>query len=101
MIERGYCGARGRRHRRTAIGAGGFPGRCCPTSPTRTRSHWWLAKRRYLVDELGVDGFKTDGGEHAWGDDLRYADGTRGDERNNRFPVLYAEAYHRCSTGRR
>ncbi len=55
---------------------------------------WWLAKRRYLVDELGIDGFKTDGGEHAWGRDLRYADGTRGSETNNRYPVLYAAAYH-------
>ena len=26
-----------------------------------------LAKRRYLLDEVGIDGFKTDGGEHAWG----------------------------------
>jgi alpha-glucosidase (family GH31 glycosyl hydrolase) len=55
---------------------------------------WWLAKRRYLVDELGIDGFKTDGGEHAWGDDLRYADGSRGDAGNNRYPVAYAAAYH-------
>jgi alpha-glucosidase (family GH31 glycosyl hydrolase) len=54
---------------------------------------WWLEKRRYLVEELGIDGFKTDGGEHAWGDDLRYADGSRGSETNNRYPVLYASAY--------
>jgi alpha-glucosidase (family GH31 glycosyl hydrolase) len=63
---------------------------------------WWLAKRRYLVDELGVDGFKTDGGEHGWGDDLRYADGSRGDAGNNRYPLAYAAAYHEllASAGR-
>ncbi len=55
---------------------------------------WWLAKRRYLVAELGIDGFKTDGGEHAWGDDLRYADGRPGAEVNNEYPVLYQAAYH-------
>jgi alpha-glucosidase (family GH31 glycosyl hydrolase) len=55
---------------------------------------WWLAKRRYLVEEVGVDGFKTDGSEHAWGGDLRYADGSRGIDTNNRYPVLYAAAYH-------
>ena len=55
---------------------------------------WWLAKRRYLIDEVGVDGFKTDGGEHAWSPELRYADGSRGGETNNRYPVLYAHAYH-------
>ena len=56
---------------------------------------WWLSKRRYLVEELGIDGFKTDGGEHAWGDHLRYADGRRGAEVNNEYPVLYQAAYHR------
>ncbi len=55
---------------------------------------WWLEKRRYLVEDLGVDGFKTDGGEHPWGDDLRYADGRRGDQANNEYPVHYQAAYH-------
>ena len=43
---------------------------------------WWLAKRRYLVDELGIDGFKTDGGEHAWPSSisLRGRDARRRDE---------------------
>jgi alpha-glucosidase (family GH31 glycosyl hydrolase) len=54
---------------------------------------WWLDKRRWLVRDLGIDGFKTDGGEHAWGTDLRYADGSRGDEGNNRYPVEYAAAF--------
>jgi alpha-glucosidase (family GH31 glycosyl hydrolase) len=71
-----------------------FPGALLPDFTSADARAWWIAKRRYLVDELGVDGFKTDGGEHAWGDDLRYADGTRGAETNNRYPVLYAAAYH-------
>jgi alpha-glucosidase (family GH31 glycosyl hydrolase) len=54
---------------------------------------WWTAKRRYLVEDLDVDGFKTDGGEHAWGHDLRYGDGRRGDEGNNLYPVHYARAF--------
>lgn len=71
-----------------------FPGGLLPdfTSPDATR--WWVDKRRWLVEELGIDGFKTDGGEHPWGDDLRYADGTNGDEANNRYPNRYARAYH-------
>jgi alpha-glucosidase (family GH31 glycosyl hydrolase) len=60
---------------------------------------WWLAKRRYLVEELGIDGFKTDGAEHAWGDDLHYADGSRGDASNNRYPVAYTAAYHELLAG--
>jgi alpha-glucosidase (family GH31 glycosyl hydrolase) len=71
-----------------------FPRALLPDFTSAEVREWWTAKRRYLVEELGVDGFKTDGGEHAWGNDLRYADGTRGAETNNRYPVLYAAAYH-------
>jgi 1,3-alpha-isomaltosidase len=71
-----------------------FPHALLPDFTNPEAREWWLAKRRYLVEEVGIDGFKTDGGEHAWGDELRYADGTRGDQTNNRYPVLYASAYH-------
>jgi alpha-glucosidase (family GH31 glycosyl hydrolase) len=71
-----------------------FPRALLPDFTSAEARAWWTAKRRYLLEELGVDGFKTDGGEHAWGHDLRYADGTSGAETNNRYPVLYAAAYH-------
>ena len=93
MIARGY-GVReadGRPYRNRGWW---FPGALLPDWTNPEAKTWWLAKRRYLVDEVGIDGFKTDGGEHAWGHDLRYADGTRGDVSNNRYPVLYAAAYH-------
>jgi alpha-glucosidase (family GH31 glycosyl hydrolase) len=76
-----------------------FPRALMPDFTSAEARAWWTAKRRYLVEELGVDGFKTDGGEHAWGHDLRYADGTRGAETNNRYPVLYAAAYHELMLG--
>jgi len=60
---------------------------------TQSGRDWWTAKRRYLLDGLDIDGFKTDGGEQAWGDHLRFGDGSRGDEGNNRFPVHYARAF--------
>jgi len=72
-----------------------FPRALLPDLTSPAAAGWWLAKRRYLVDEIGIDGFKTDGGEHAWGADLRYADGTHGDEGNNLYPVRYAAAYAR------
>jgi alpha-glucosidase (family GH31 glycosyl hydrolase) len=55
---------------------------------------WWLKKRAYLLDDLGVDGFKTDGGEHIWGRDLLFSNGMRGDEVWNLYPNLYVGAYH-------
>ena len=71
-----------------------FPGALLPDWTNPEAKAWWLDKRRYLVEEVGIDGFKTDGGEHAWGHDVLYADGTRGDVTNNLYPVLSAAAYH-------
>jgi len=70
-----------------------FPQALMADLSTPEGREWWTAKRRYLVAELDVDGFKTDGGEHAWGHDLRYGDGRRGDEGNNLYPVHYARAF--------
>lgn len=56
---------------------------------------WWFGKRQYLIDDLGVDGFKTDGGEMVWGRDLVFADGTDGLLNRNRYPRDYIFAYYR------
>lgn len=70
-----------------------FPQALLPDMTVPEPTNWWLEKRRYLVEEVGIDGFKTDGGEHAWGDDLRYGNGMHGDQGNNLYPVHYAAAY--------
>jgi alpha-glucosidase (family GH31 glycosyl hydrolase) len=70
-----------------------FPKALMPDLSVERTRRWWTDKRRYLVEDLDVDGFKTDGGEHAWGHDLRYADGRRGDEGNNLYPVHYAKTF--------
>ncbi|BAN03478.1 glycoside hydrolase family 31 protein [Ilumatobacter coccineus] len=97
MIERGYCvrEADGTPYHNRGWW---FPGGLLPDWTNDDARAWWLAKRRYLLDDLGIDGFKTDGGEHAWGSELRYADGTRGDVSNNRFPNHYAAAYQALLT---
>lgn len=70
-----------------------FPQALMPDLSVQRGRDWWTEKRRYLVKDLDVDGFKTDGGEHAWGGDLRYGDGRRGDDGNSLFPVHYARAF--------
>jgi alpha-glucosidase (family GH31 glycosyl hydrolase) len=70
-----------------------FPKALMPDLSVQRTRDWWTEKRRYLVEDLDVDGFKTDGGEHAWGHDLRYADGRLGAEGNNLFPVHYARTF--------
>ena len=70
-----------------------FPGALMPDLTTPDGAAWWAQWRRYLVRDIGVDGFKTDGGEHAWGHDLVFADGTSGEEGANRYPVAYARTF--------
>ncbi len=63
------------------------------TNPNATK--WWLSKRTYLFDDLHIDGFKTDGGEHIFGEDLLFFDGRKGSEMHNAYPNLYLEAYYK------
>ncbi|NQT59356.1 MAG: hypothetical protein HQ557_10280 [Bacteroidetes bacterium] len=57
-------------------------------------AEWWFKKRNYLVKECGVDGFKTDGGEHLWGEDTRFSNEKTGTEMLNAYPNSYIGAYH-------
>lgn len=54
---------------------------------------WWFLQRRYLLEEMGVSGFKTDGGEHLWGYSITNQAGMKGDELINMFPESYTRAY--------
>jgi alpha-glucosidase (family GH31 glycosyl hydrolase) len=93
MVERGYCVHD--EHGEPYRNPGGWFNDALLLDVTNEEAvQWWTERRRYLVEEIGVDGFKTDGGEHAWPASLWYANGTRGGETNNRYPVLYAKAYH-------
>ncbi len=62
------------------------------TNPEARR--WWFNKRAYLLDEIGIDGFKTDGGEHLWGSDVSTFAGETGDEAANAYPTHYLSSYH-------
>lgn len=59
----------------------------------KVATEWWLKKREYLIDDLGIDGFKTDGGEHLWGRELVFSDGRTGSELWNDYPNLYINSY--------
>lgn len=54
---------------------------------------WWFGKRQYLLD-MGVDGFKTDGGEMVFGHDLKFFDGSTGKIMRNKYPNSYIGAYY-------
>lgn len=57
-------------------------------------SRWWFSKRQYLLDDLHVDGFKTDGGECIFGNDLVFSDGSDGRLMRNKYPNDYISAYY-------
>jgi len=56
---------------------------------------WWFKKRAYLLDELDIDGFKTDGGEHIWDIHTSFFNGERGKTGVNRYPLWYQNSYNR------
>lgn len=78
-----------------------FNGAMIPDFTSAAATGWWMQKRAYLLDELGVAGFKTDGGEHLQGRGISAGDGRRGDELVNAYPNLYIGAYHRFAAERR
>lgn len=69
-----------------------FSGSMVPdfTNPETVQS--WFGKRQYLLD-MGVDGFKTDGGEFIHCENARFSDGATGKEGVNRYARDYTEKY--------
>ena len=78
-----------------------FKSALIPDFTSAAATAWWMEKRAYLLDEMAIDGFKTDGGEHLQGREIVASDGRRGNELVNAFPTLYVGAYHRFAQQRR
>lgn len=53
---------------------------------------WWQSKRKYLFDEIGIAGLKTDGGEHLWGRDTLVNDNESAAKTRNLYPEVYFRA---------
>ncbi|MBO9605700.1 MAG: hypothetical protein J7639_07105 [Paenibacillaceae bacterium] len=71
-----------------------FRGSLVPDFTNPAAVEWWLGKRRYLLDEIGIDGFKTDGGECIYGSQTAFHDGRSGAEMRNEYPNVYIGAFH-------
>lgn len=69
-----------------------FAGSYVPDFTCPEARAWWFSKRRYLTD-MGVDGWKTDGGEFIQDETALFYDGRTGKEMINEYPALYTEAY--------
>lgn len=69
-----------------------FSGSLLPDFSKKETRDWWFSKRQYLLD-MGVDGFKTDGGEFVLTDEAAVEDGRTGKELRNAFVEDYIRAY--------
>lgn len=69
-----------------------FSGSLLPDFSNPDTVKWWFGKREYLLS-MGVDGFKTDGGEFILTDDAVSYDGLTGLELRNAFTARYVQAY--------
>lgn len=69
-----------------------FEGSYIPDFTNEKTREFWFRKRQYLTD-IGVDGFKTDGGEFIYSKDVLFSDGTDGEEGKNLYCQDYINAY--------
>lgn len=70
-----------------------FEGSMLPDFSNPNTKKWWFKNRQYLLD-IGVKGFKTDGGEFIYDDEVCFFDGSKGNTMKNRYPLSYTQAYY-------
>ncbi|MDR0929846.1 MAG: hypothetical protein LBM74_09095, partial [Oscillospiraceae bacterium] len=92
-IARGYCVLRGD-GTPYRIPEKWFHGSLLPDFSNPEAEKWWFDKRRHLLD-MGVEGFKTDGGEFLFEKTARLHNGMSGRVARNLYPSQYVAAYHR------
>lgn len=68
-----------------------FSGSMIPDFTNPATYDWWFANRQYLLD-IGIDGFKTDGGEFIYDKASNYIGETEAALKNN-YSLEYGKAY--------
>jgi alpha-D-xyloside xylohydrolase len=69
-----------------------FPGSMVPDFSNPEMGKWWFDKRKYLFD-IGIDGFKSDGGEFIHNLNTSFYNGETGYEMLNDYSRLFIETY--------
>jgi alpha-D-xyloside xylohydrolase len=69
-----------------------FCGSMIPDFTNPATVEFWFNKRKHLLD-MGVDGFKTDGGEFIYNDKVHFHDNSSGAEMKNAYVSSYVKAY--------
>lgn len=71
-----------------------FPDSYVPDFTNPNTVQWWFEKRKYLFD-IGIDGFKTDGGEFIHNHKTTFYSGETGKEMINDYSRNYLEEYRK------
>lgn len=69
-----------------------FAGSMIPDFTKEETKAFWFDKRQYLTD-MGVDGFKTDGGEFIYREEILFSNGNTGRQGKNQYCQDYLDAY--------
>lgn len=69
-----------------------FEGSTIPDWTNPQTKDFWFGKRRYLLD-IGIKGFKTDGGEFIYSDSALFHNGDTGAEQKNAYSQGYVDSY--------
>jgi alpha-glucosidase (family GH31 glycosyl hydrolase) len=93
MVEKGYGVRKGDGSLYRIPNYEWFRGSLVPDFTNPEASEWWLGKRRYLLEDMNIDGFKTDGGECIYGSDLIFHYGRTVAEMRNEYPNVYVGAF--------
>ncbi len=93
-LEHGYC-AKKEDSSAYRMPEGWFTGSLLVDYTSPDAVDWYFDKRKYLVDDIKIDGFKTDGGEFVFGEDVQFSDGRSGREMRNAYPNLYIGEHYK------
>lgn len=94
MIQQGYAVGDGSGSQYRIPASGWFGNSLLLDFTNPSAVTWWMSKRAYLFDDIGIDGFKTDGGEMVWGKSTSFYDGSTESKMRNLYPNLYINAYN-------
>lgn len=94
MIKEGYAVRNGKGGQYRIPSSGWFGNSLLLDFTNPLAVNWWMSKRSYLVDDIGIDGFKTDGGEMVWGKNTSFYNGKTESEMRNEYPLHYIKSYN-------
>lgn len=69
-----------------------FAGSMIPDFTSKRTRDWWMSRRKALLD-MGISGFKTDGGEFVLDDGTVFSDGSTGKQMRNAYCQSYVGTY--------